>query len=89
MRQTCHQINLPHRLEAKKFIDVFRIFLYHNVLCFGLLRAPQKYLHASLSYVFISPPSETVVSDEDKLFLYGTSEDIKQALETIEKRKNR
>ena len=89
MRQTCHQINLPHKLEGKKFIDLFRIFLYHNVLSFGLLRAPQKLLQATTSYVFVSPPPETVVCEDDKIFLYGTSEDIKSTLESIEKRKNR
>jgi hypothetical protein len=90
LRQTCHQINLPHKLEGKKFIDLFRIFLYHNVLCFGLFRAPQKLLQATTSYVFVSPPPDTVVCEDDKLFLFGTSEDIKICVEeSLEKRKNR
>ena len=86
LRQSCHQINVPHKLEGRKFIDAFRIFLYYNVLSFGLLRAPQKLLKATTSYVFISPPTETILCEEDKIFLYGSSEDIKTALDVIEKR---
>jgi hypothetical protein len=43
-------------------------------------------LTATTSYVFISPPIETILCEEDKIFLYGSSEDIKTALEVIEKR---
>lgn len=87
LRQSCHQINVPHKLEGRKFIDAFRFFLYYNVLSFGLLRAPQKSLQATTSYVFISPHTDTILCEDDKIFLYGSSEDVIMALEVISNRK--
>ena len=66
------QREIPTQLIGKRFIDVFRLYVYRGALVIGLYRAPQKKRGASLPYVYTSPPSLTLTEPGDKLFVYGS-----------------
>jgi hypothetical protein len=53
--QTVMQVDVPQVLVGRKFIDLLRKLSNHNVVCFGLFRAPQMRLKADLPYLYVSP----------------------------------
>jgi hypothetical protein len=56
LSQTVVQVAIPPALLARKYVDVFRLFMSQRVLCLGLYRAPQKRFGALLPYVYLTPP---------------------------------
>lgn len=54
-KQTVMQAEIPDVLIGRKFVDLLRTFAMHNVVCFGLFRAPQSRMKADLPYLYISP----------------------------------
>lgn len=54
--QTVKQFVVPKRFINRKFLDIFRAYVQHNILCLGIYRAPQKSMGALLPYVYLSPP---------------------------------
>ncbi len=78
--QTVVQVGLPPLWGGRVFLDIYRIFCHHQVLCFGIYRHPQVALGAIVPYVFLSPPVDVVVHEKDKLYLFGTTSAISKAL---------
>jgi len=78
--QTVVQVPLPPRWACRTFLDIFRIFCHHQVLCFGIYRHPQASLGAIVPYVFLSPPIDVVLHEKDKVYLFGTTTAISKAL---------
>jgi hypothetical protein len=60
--QTVMQVEVPTNLIGRKFIDLLRTLSNHNVVCFGLFRAPQSRLKADLPYLYVSPTVSTSAS---------------------------
>ena len=69
--QSVIQISVPKALADKTFLDMFRMFSVHHIICFGLYRAPQSSMGACLPYVYITPPSSTILHANDRVFIYG------------------
>jgi len=85
LSQTVMQVSLPEGMEEKKFIHIFRAFSCCNVICLGLYRAPREDMGALLPYVFNAPPKDTVMHKGDKVFLFGSTKSVEQALAGINK----
>ncbi len=85
LSQTVMQIDVPYRLIGSTFFDLFRIFINFQVLCFGLYRAPQKILGATLPYVYTSPPKDCVLSLNDRVYVFGTCNNTAKAVDYCNK----
>jgi len=77
--QTVMQIAIPKELVGRRFIDLYRLFLLNQVLCFGLFRAPQFKLGATLPYVYIAPPSQTILNANDRVYAFGSPANMARA----------
>ena len=71
---------MPIALAGRQFLDLYRLFLANNVLCMGLYRSPIKHSGALIPYVFISPPPDAIVYEDDKIFVFGSHQNINRAL---------
>ena len=78
--QTVVQVGLPPKWVGRIFLDIFRIFCHHQVLCFGIYRYPQASLGAIVPYVYLSPPVDVILHEKDKVYLFGTTSAISKAL---------
>ncbi len=78
--QTVVQVGLPPKWGGRTFLDIFRIFCHHQVLCFGIYRYPQASLGAIVPYVYLSPPVDVILHEKDKVYLFGTTSAISKAL---------
>ena len=78
--QTFQQADVPIALAGRQFLDLYRLFLANNVLCMGLYRSPIKHSGALIPYVFISPPPDAIVYEDDKIFVFGSHQNINRAL---------
>merc|ERR1712000_680498 len=79
--QSVMQVDLLRELIGRRYMDLFRLFLQHQVTVFGLYRAPQPRLKSWLPYIFISPPPNTILGYNDKVFLYGKPSRATRAVE--------
>ena len=78
--QTFQQVAVPIALAGRKFLDSYRVFLANCVLCLGLYRAPIRHSGALIPYVYISPFPDDTVYEDDKIFVYGSHQNINRAL---------
>ena len=85
LSQTVMQIDVPYRLIGSTFCDLFRIFIYFQVLCFGLYRAPQKSLGATLPYVYTSPPKDCILALNDRVYVFGSCTNTTKAVDYCNK----
>lgn len=78
--QTFQQADVPIALAGRQFLDLYRLFLVNNVLCMGLYRSPIRNSGALIPYVYISPPPDAIVYEDDKIFVFGSHQNINRAL---------
>lgn len=77
--QTVMQAEVPEALIGRRFIDLLRTLSRHNVVCFGIFRAPQQRLKADLPYLYISPTPGTIIARRDKLMLFCSCSNLDKA----------
>lgn len=82
--QTVMQVQVPEELIGHTFLKLFRVFMFNQVLCFGLYRAPQRNLGASLPYVYISPPPSALIGKGDRVYLFGSNRALMKAIKACQ-----
>ena len=55
LSQTVMQVEVPASLIGKKFLDIFRIFITHRILCIGIYRTAQLKNGGLLPHVYLAP----------------------------------
>lgn len=78
--QTFQQVDVPITIAGRSFLDLYRLFLANNVLCMGLYRSPLKNSGALIPYVYICPFPDDIVYEDDKIFVFGSHQNINRAL---------
>jgi len=69
--QTMCSLPVPKELIGRRFMDLFRLFIANQVVCIGLYRAPQLKLGAALPYVYVQPPTGTILAAGDRVYVFG------------------
>jgi len=69
--QTMCSLPVPKELVGRRFMDLFRLFIANQVVCLGLYRAPQLDLGATLPYVYMQPPTGTILAAGDRVYVFG------------------
>jgi hypothetical protein len=68
---------VPKELIGRRFIDIFRLYIAHQVLCLGLLRAAQPSKGATLPYVYVSPPRDTILAAGDYVYVFSNQKNLR------------
>ena len=83
LSQTMMCMELPKDLVGFKFIDLFRLFIFNQVVVLGLYRGPMPSLGSTLSYVYTSPPRNAVLQAGDRVYVYGTNANLDRAKQGV------
>eukprot|EP00606_Chrysophyceae_sp_TOSAG23-5_P000096 GSChrysophyteH2.ASY1.ANO1.1748.1 assembled CDS len=83
LSQTMMCVELPKDLVGFKFIDLFRLFIFNQVVVLGLYRGPMPSLGSTLSYVYTSPPRNAVLHAGDRVYVYGTNANLDRAKQGV------
>eukprot|EP00602_Paraphysomonas_sp_CaronLab_P008705 CAMPEP_0185036716 /NCGR_PEP_ID=MMETSP1103-20130426/30072_1 /TAXON_ID=36769 /ORGANISM="Paraphysomonas bandaiensis, Strain Caron Lab Isolate" /LENGTH=1063 /DNA_ID=CAMNT_0027574349 /DNA_START=301 /DNA_END=3492 /DNA_ORIENTATION=- len=70
-------ISLPKTFTYRYFSDVYRACIARYVLVLGLYRAASVSEQSYMPFVYTCPPPRTVLNMNDKLYVYGTPQDVK------------
>ena len=79
--QAMFQIIVPEHLIGKLYKDVFRSFIARNILVLGILRAPTTENEATFDYVYTSPDLDTILGENDRLYVYTNPMRLNNTLE--------
>ena len=77
--QTLCSLPVPKELIGRRFMDLFRLFIANQVVCMGLYRAPQIKLGATLPYVYISPPTGTILAAGDRVYVFADGPNLQRS----------
>ena len=83
LSQTMMCMELPKDLVGFKFIDLFRLFIFNQVVVLGLYRGPMPSLGSTLSYVYTSPPRNALLHAGDRVYVYGTNANLDRAKQGV------
>ena len=76
LSQTVQQMSMPRLLVGRRFIDLFRLFASSNAIILALYRAPCAKDGSLLPFVFTSPPPDTILYENDKMFVFASPTEI-------------
>jgi hypothetical protein len=79
--QAVFQILVPEHLIGVVYKDVFRTFIARNILILGIYRAPTTQNEATFDYVYTSPDLDTILGDNDRLYVYTNPKRLTDTLE--------
>jgi len=79
LSQTVQQVSMPKSLVGRSFLDLFRLFASCGAVVLALYRAPHSDEGSLLSFVFTSPPPETILRECDKIFVFAALSSIEEA----------
>lgn len=78
--QTIFLESIPLPFHGRLFVDIFRSYQSRGILVLGLYRSPIPATEAILPYVFTSPWADTIIRENDKIYLFGHPTVIKEAV---------
>ena len=81
--QTLMQVPMPPSMIGFFFVDIFRTFASRSMLILALYRGPSTADGNVLPYVITAPPPETILRENDKLFIFGIPKDIEECLSQL------
>ena len=78
LTQTMTSQLVPKELIGRRFIDIFRLYIAHQVLCLGLYRAAQPSMGATIPYLYVSPPHKTILASGDYVYVYSNQASLRR-----------
>jgi len=82
--QTMRQVPVPKPFVGFYFLDLYRAMLSRYVLIMAIYRGPDHTEGNVLPYVYTAPPPECVLRENDKLFVFGVSNEIDECIASID-----
>jgi len=82
--QTMRQVPVPKAMAGCFFVDMYRSLLSRYVLLVALYRGPDAMEGNVLPYVHTAPPPETILRENDKMFVFGSAKEVDDCIHSLD-----